>query len=88
METWDPAKGVVLGIIKDEIDFIVTADVATYNYNTIDGESTTTHAWGAAQVGKRWWNLNTSIWLDYEQGSDDYQQNNWGRLFDGRSNQQ
>ena len=85
LETWDPAKGVVLGIIKDEIDFIVTADVATYNYNTIDGESTTTHAWGAAQVGKRWWNLNTSIWLDYEQGSDDYQQNNWGRLFDGSS---
>jgi hypothetical protein len=85
LETWDPAKGILLGFIKDEIDYTLTADIAAYNYNTFDGELATTKSWGASYIGKRWWNLNTSIWLDYEQGSVDYQQNNWGRLFDGAS---
>lgn len=85
LETWDPAKGILLGFIQNEIDYRLTADIAAYNYNSFDGELTTTKSWGADQVGKRWWNLNTSIWLDYEQGSVDYQQNNWGRLFDGSS---
>jgi len=83
IETWDPAKGIILGFLDNEIDFTLTADVATYNYNTIDGEIVTEKAWGSAQVGKRWWDLNTAVYLDYEQGSVDYQQNNWGRLFDG-----
>ena len=85
LETYDPAKGIVFGFIQEEIDYIFTADVAGYNYNTVDGSIPNTQAWGAAQVGKRWWNLNTAIYLDYEQGSVDYRQNNWGKLFDGAS---
>jgi hypothetical protein len=85
LETWDPAKGILLGFIKNEIDYLVTTDIAVYNYNTLDGEIDTTKNWGASKVGKRWWNLTTSVFLDYEQGSVDYQQNNWGRLFDGAS---
>ena len=85
LETYDPAKGILFGFIQEEIDYIFTADVAGYNYNTIDGSIPNTQAWGSAQVGKRWWNLNTAIYLDYEQGSTDYRQNNWGKLFDGAS---
>ena len=85
LETYDPAKGILFGFIQEEIDYIFTADVAGYNYNTIDGSIPNTQSWGAAQVGKRWWNLNTAIYLDYEQGSTDYRQNNWGKLFDGAS---
>jgi len=85
LETWDPAKGIVLGFIRSEIDYLITADIANYNYNTIEGEQADSNAWGAAQVGKRWWNLNTAVYLNYEQGSIEYQQNNWGRLFDGAS---
>ena len=37
LETYDPAKGILFGFIQEEIDYILTADVAGYNYNTIDG---------------------------------------------------
>ena len=85
IETYDPAKGIIPGYISEEIDFKLTADIASYNYNNIDGYIENNRAWGNEQVGKRWWDLTTAIYLDYEQGSIDYQQSNWGRLFDGAS---
>jgi len=85
VETYDPAKGIILGFLDKEIEFKTSADIASYNYNTLTGEYDNPNAWKDAQVGLRWWDLTTSIFLDYEQGSIDYQQNNWGRLFDGAS---
>ena len=85
LETWDPAKGIIPGFIEEEIDFKTTADLANYNYNNIDGYTDNPKSWSSAQVGMRWWDISTAMYLDYEQGSIDYQQNNWGRLFDGAS---
>lgn len=85
LETWDPAKGIIPGFVEKEIDFKTTADLANYNYNNITGYIDNTKKWGAEQVGLRWWDISTAIYLDYEQGSIDYQQNNWGHLFDGAS---
>jgi hypothetical protein len=83
IETFDPAKGILPGFIDSEIDFATTADFAVYNFNSIEGYNETRKSWGEEQLGLRWWDLNTAIYLDYEQGPIDYQQNNWGRLFDG-----
>ena len=85
LETYDPVKGIIFGFIKNEIDHILTNDVANYNYNSLDGEIENINAWQSSYVGKRWWDLSTAVYLDYEQGSIDYMQNNWGRLFDGAS---
>ena len=85
IETFDPAKGILPGFIDNEIDFATTADFAVYNYDSVNGNSESRKTWGADQLGLRWWDLNTAIYLDYEQGPIDYQQNNWGRLFDGAS---
>jgi len=85
LEIFDPAKGILFGFVDNEIDFKITNDIANYNYNNIDGEVINVEAWGRQHIGKRWWNTSTSVYLDYEQGSIDYQQNNWGRLADGAS---
>ena len=85
IETFDPAKGIIPGFISEEIDFKLTADIASYNYNSLQGYMENKRTWGDTEVGKRWWDLTSAVYLDYEQGSIDYQQSNWGRLFDGAS---
>ena len=85
LETWDPAKGIVFGFIDNEIDIKLTNDVANYNYNTLDGAIDNPDSWDRNYIGKRWWDLSQAVYLDYEQGSIDYMQNNWARLFDGAS---
>lgn len=85
LETWDPAKGIIPGFIEEEIDFKTTADLANYNYDNVSGYKDNPKSWNSEQVGLRWWDISTAMYLDYEQGSIDYQQNNWGRLFDGAS---
>ena len=85
LEIFDPAKGIIFGFIDNEIDYKNTNDIANYNYNTVDGEVVNVNAWGREYIGKRWWNVSTAVYLDYEQSTIDYQQNNWGRLFDGAS---
>ena len=83
LEVFDPAKGIIPGFINDEIDFILTSDIASYNYNTLDGFNENTNRWGNQQVGQRWWDIKTAIYIDYEQSNIDYKQANWGKLFDG-----
>jgi len=85
LEVYDPAKGIIPGFIDEEIDLILTTDLASYNYNTLDGFSENTKAWTSDKVGVRWWDINNAIYVDYEQGSIDYKQAYWGRLFDGAS---
>ena len=85
LEIFDPAKGIIPGFIEKEIDFILTADIASYNYNTINGFNENTKSWTSEQVGLRWWDINTAVYIDYEQSSIDYKQAYWARLFDGAS---
>ena len=85
LEIFDPAKGIIPGFIDEEIDLILTADIASYNYNTVDGFNENTKSWATEQIGMRWWDINTAIYVDYEQSSIDYKQAYWGRLFDGAS---
>lgn len=85
IETWDPAKGIIFGFVDKEINYKLASDIASYNYNSIDGEITNTSSWTEEYVGVRWWDISTAIYLDYEQSTIDYQQMNWGRLAAGAS---
>lgn len=82
-EVFDPAKGIIPGIVDREIDVRRDSDVAVYNSSTdINKETTQTRAWGGQQVGKTWWNKENAIYLNYEQSSLEYRQANWGKLYD------
>lgn len=78
----DPAKGKILGIAAQEIDFITEADPAYYNLG--DTEKVLPEiSWGPEQVGKIWWDISAVRYMDYEQGDFAYRSNNWGKMFPG-----
>ena len=77
----DPAKGKVLNIAAQDIDYISDIDPAYYNNGTV--QVVTTNNWDNEYVGKIWWDTSKSIWLDYEQGEFDYRSSHWGQLFPG-----
>lgn len=86
-EIYDPIKGIIPGFIDSELDFKQTNDLAIYNFSTLDGgiDQNEDKAWQDEYIGVRWWDLKTAVYINYEQSSIDYRQNNWGRLFDGSS---
>ena len=82
-EAFDPAKGIIPGIVDREIDIRRDSDVAIYNSATDTSKETVqTRAWGQEHVGTTWWNKENAIYLNYEQSELEYRQANWGKLFD------
>jgi hypothetical protein len=87
----DPAKGRILGVADQDIDYRTPYDPAIYNAAGAADETAmelsvnVNSHWGMNQVGKVWWNLSTMRYLDYEQGSLVYREANWGELFPGSS---
>ena len=85
----DPAKGKILGVAEQDIDFWTAYDPASYNvanstdYVSNDVTVILDSPWGATQVGKTWWNLDLVRFLDYEQGTLNYRATKWGSTFPG-----
>jgi hypothetical protein len=81
LDIYDPAKGKILGIADQDLDFKTEQDPASYN-NGIDGFSLDFH-WSDLQLGKTWWDLSQVRFVNYEQGSLDYKNTHWGNTFPG-----
>jgi hypothetical protein len=80
----DPVKGKILGQAAENLDYITAYDPAKYNQTSFGSTAVNVEqAWGSAQVGRFWWNLNNMRFLDYEQDSLDYRASNWGKTFPG-----
>jgi hypothetical protein len=85
----DPAKGKILGIAEQDIDYKTSFDPATYN--TVTGwadqisQFNSNYFWSEQQVGRVWWDLSKVRYIDYEQGSLTYRLKNWGSTFPGSS---
>jgi len=78
----DPAKGKILGIADQELDYKENFDPAGYNFASIsDVNVNIDFYWAERHVGKVWWDLSQVRFIDYEQGSIVYRNNNWGALF-------
>ena len=77
---YDPVKGRLLGIAEREIKYKTPIDPALYNNNS---NGNTKLAWGEEHIGEVWWDISRAKWLWYEQGSQEYKTNNWGKLFPG-----
>lgn len=81
-EVYDPLKGIIPGIADREIDLRSDVDFAYYNNSTDPfTEIRNENAWGQERVGLVWWDLSTAIYLNYDQSSPDYRQEQWGKLF-------
>ena len=98
-DIYDPAKGKILGLADQEIDYMTSYDPARYNQdgppidvntplegavlNLPRSDIGTAPGWGRERVGEYWWNLDAVRYIDYEQGSLTYRARNWGRRFPG-----
>tara|TARA_R110000850_G_scaffold28106_6_gene78865 strand:+ start:310 stop:11376 length:11067 start_codon:yes stop_codon:yes gene_type:complete len=81
-EVFDPLKGIIPGIADIEIDLRSDVDYAYYNNSTDpDLETRDENAWGQFQVGTVWWDLRNAIYLNYDQSTPEYRQEQWGQLF-------
>ena len=81
-ELYDPVKGRIPGLADREIDIKTTWDPAIYNVGPTADPKT---AWAEKHVGEIWWDLSTVRWLWYEQDTQEYKHNTWGKLFPGSS---
>ena len=80
----DPWKLKVAGKAQQEIDYLTDFDPASYSQANSKGVSLRPNSpWGKNYVGKVWWDLNSAMFIDYEQGNLDYRTQYWGRLFPG-----
>lgn len=80
----DPFKGKILGVVDQELDYKEDYDPANYNFaSSIDFTVNSNFYWAERHVGKIWWDLSQARFIDYEQGSLTYRNNNWGALFPG-----
>jgi hypothetical protein len=81
-DLYDPVKGRILGVADREINIKSPWDPAVYN----TGENANTKTpWAEDHIGEVWWDLSTVKWIWYEQGTQEYKINNWGKTFPGSS---
>jgi hypothetical protein len=86
LDIYDPFKGFIPSAADRNIDIKSANDPALYSFTTdSEIEITDISPWGIDQVGSVWWDLSTSKFMDYEQGSLEYRHSNWGRLFPNAS---
>ena len=81
-DLYDPIKGRILGIADREIDIKTAWDPATYN---VGDNADTKTPWAETHIGEVWWDLSTVKWMWYEQDTQEYKSNNWGKIFPGSS---
>ena len=81
-DLYDPIKGRILGVADREINIKSAFDPARYNNGT-DTDSKTD--WSEDHIGEVWWDLSKVKWLWYEQDSQEYKINHWGKTFPGSS---
>ena len=82
LDYYDPAKGKILGIADQDLDYKTIYDPAIYNRGTgVDQTFDSSSAWAQNQVGKTWWNLDLCRFINYEQGELNYRVVHWGEFF-------
>ncbi len=82
LDYFDPAKGKILGIADQDLDYKSSYDPAVYNRGTRSTVTITEESfWGEVQEAQTWWNLGLARYINYEQGPLNYRGNRWGQLF-------
>ena len=78
----DPAKGKLLGVVEQELDYKEDFDPASYNKSTrSDTINNVNFYWSDRHIGRTWWDLSVVSFIDYEQDILQYRAKNWASLF-------
>jgi hypothetical protein len=83
---FDPLQGRVLGIVRQNINYIGAVDPAAYTQGTLNNYGV---KWAQEHVGQIWWDTNNVRFIDPHQSigfaSDDivYASRRWGQTFPG-----
>lgn len=83
LEVIDPLKGKIAGIADQELKYKAAFDPAVYSIGRLGTVNDTEINWLDEHVGDLWWDLSTAKYTWYEQGSEIFRKNNWGKLFPG-----
>lgn len=81
LDVFDPAKGKLLGVTAQELDYICEQDPAVYNNG--DTNFSSNFHWSNVQTGRIWWDTSSIRYLNYEQDSLEYRNTHWGEMFPG-----
>ena len=82
LDYFDPAKGKILGIADQDLDYKSSYDPAQYNRGSLTTVTIATDSsWGEMQEAQTWWDLSLARYINYEQGPINYRSNRWGQLF-------
>lgn len=79
LDVFDPAKGKILGVADQDLDYKSETDPAVYNNGFLNYSPT--YHWTNQQVGRTWWDLSQVRFIDYEQDSLIYKNKHWGATF-------
>jgi len=81
----DPAKGKILSLADQYIDFKTSFDPAVYSVGTEESAIDPKQSWQLDKVGTIWWDLSAVKWALYEQNSLSFRNGNWGSTAVGSS---
>jgi hypothetical protein len=77
---FDPLQGKLLGVVRENLDFIGSIDPANYNIGDVNNFGL---RWGQEHVGQIWWDTTQSRFIDPHQDDIAYASRRWGQLFPG-----
>jgi hypothetical protein len=80
LDYMDPLQGKLLGVVRENIDFVSKVDPAYYNS---DSSPLTGKVWGADNIGEIWFNTENVRFINYHQNDVVYNSKYWGTLFPG-----
>jgi hypothetical protein len=79
---FDPLQGRLLGVVRQNLDYIGAIDPAQYNVGALNNSG---NRWGEEHVGEIWWNVSRARFIDPNQDDITYASRRWGQLFPGSS---
>jgi hypothetical protein len=82
-EVIDPIKNLLPGVAQSELNYITQSDPAVYTNHSNTDRVSINSPWETDNVGLTWWDTSTARYIEYENFSNEYRQNNWGKLFPG-----
>jgi hypothetical protein len=79
---FDPLQGKILGVARQNINFISAVDPGQYNTGPTNNNG---NFWGQDRVGEIWWDTTNARFIDPNQDDIVYASRRWGQLFPGSS---
>jgi hypothetical protein len=85
LDLFDPKKMCIPDVFKNDIDVINRVDPAKYNRSTDEYKSVySSLGWHEEYIGRRWWDISTVQFSDYESGDELTKEKYWGTTVNGK----